>query len=514
MAATSRFVLFDKDADTSFTTETNQSISGTGTWGYVESASAAPETVTVTAGVADQMQVNINGAGFNQITLTSGSNIDARTVARDIEYKLKSLAPSVYDHVRVEYINNKFRIYSSTLGTTSTVAVDNGGNDCLHLLGMASSQGGPLTVTTVNGQATSNNVAYTGNLTVSGSYKGQFADAYTVMIGTQHPVGSVVPSGTNTYAGTAQAAGSWNEAADETYTVTISTTNGSTMNAGAGSVPTFTVTSTQGDNIATATELRTSDKWYEIGTKGLLMKFSDAPFGNGDKFTVTCTAILYAQGTNTSAAVGSAQYVWSSRREGKSSSATTTSTVGTALGTKGLNLAFSASGNLTRRDSFRVICSGPQPTTLGTVTISFGSVTVSSFSQNKPVWFELVSGAKTLSETKFGLNSHGTAQHHNAGNADTLFAFGTGGEATPGSDGTQWAKGINPATELSSDVPPSRLAATEDNLAEVSTASASETIGVAPGEMVTDFIHLAIKLGASEIGSNSTIVYRMFYNHT
>lgn len=507
MPATSRWVLFDANATTAFHTT-----SPSGSRGYVEASTATSGLVSITAGVADQMQVAIDGNPLQQITLTSGTSMDARTVARDIEWKLKQLSQTEFDLVSVEYINNKFRISSSTLGTSSTVSVDNGSNDCLHLLGMASSQGGPLTVNTVNGAASANNGAYTGTPTVSGVYKGQFADMYTVMIGTIHPIGPVVGSGTNVYTGSGSSTGDWNEATDEVYTVTINTTNGSVMNNGAGNVPTFTVTSTQGDNVASPTELLYSDYYYEVGTKGLRVKFTDAPFGNGDIFTISGTAIQFAQGSNTSAAVGTAQFHWSSLREGKSSSATTTQVTGVAVGNKGVTIAFSNSGNLTRRDEFRIICSGPQPTTIGVTVLNYGAVTVSAFSPVKVVWFELVSGATVLSSPRFGLQSHGTAQHHNAGNNDTKFAWGRSGEGLPASDGTQWKTGVVGSTDLASDTPPSYLADTEDNLSEVSTASASEIVGVAPGEMVTDFIYLAVKLGATETGSNPGIIYRKFFD--
>ncbi len=513
MPATSRWVLFDPNADTILTAVTNETISGTGTCGYVEGSSVVSGVVSIVGGVADQMQVSINGGSLQQITLTSGSSLDARMVAREIEFKLKQLAGSEFDACSVEYVNNKIRINSSSLGTTSTVSVDNGVNDCLHLLGMASSQGGPVTVNTVNGSASSNNAAYTGQVSVSGVYKGQFSDIYTVMIGTTHPVGDLVASGSNTYAGSGTSAGTWNQSSAETYTITISTAAGSVMNNGAGNVPTFTVTSTQGDNIATPCELLYSDYWYNIGTKGVRVKFTDAPFGNGDIFTVVCTPIAEASSSQTASAVGVAEYVWSSLKEGKSSSSTTTQVTGTAVGTKGVTIAFSDSGLLTRRDSFRVICSGPQPTTLGVTTLNFGAVTVSTFSPTKVVWFELVFGATVLSNTKFGLNSHGTAQHHNAGNADTKFAFGTGGNGHPGSDGTEWKKGIVGSTDLASDVPPAYLYATEDNMPVVATADASIGMGIAQGQLVSDFIYLAIKLGALETGSNPSIVYRMFYDY-
>jgi len=513
MPATSRWVLFDVDAETLYTGATNETISGTGGNGYVEGSSTVSGLVTISGGVSDQLQVNIDGNGLQQVTLTSGANLDARMVARELEFKLKQLPQTEFEQIRVEFENNKFKISSSSLGTTSSVAVANGSNDCLHVLGMASPQGGPLTVNTVNGAADANNAAYTGQTTISGLYKGQFSDIYTVMVGTQHPVSEAAGSGTNTYAGTVTTAGDWNEATAEVYTVTVSTANGSVMNNGSNNVPTFTVTSTQGDNIpATATELLYSDFYYNIGTKGMRMKFSDAPFGNGDSFTVSGTVILKANGASDSAAVGTAQYIWSSLREGKETTPTTSQVTGTAVGNKGLTIAFSDSGVLTARDEFRVIASGPQPTTLGVTTLNFGSVTVSTYSPAKAVWFQLVSGATVLSSPKFGLQSHGTAQHHESGNNDTLFAFGNAGKATPASDGTEWHQSVDPSTDLASDTPPAYLAATDDNLLVVSTAGASETIGVADGEMITDFIWLAVKLGAVETGANSTIIWRVYYD--
>jgi len=514
MAATSRFVEFDVDTPTVFTTDSSDTNPGEGTPGYVETGNASntSDTITIVQGVSDQLQVNIDANGFNQITLTSGTNLDSRMVAREINFKLKQLVGSEYDNTLCEFINGKFRIYSSSLAASSSAAVDNGTNDCLHLLGMAVSQGGALSVTTQAGVDSSNSGAYTGQITASGTYKGQHDDIYTVMIGTTHPVSGVNPDGGNTYAGTATPAGDWNESVDETYTITIDTSNGAVMNAGTGNVPTMTWTSTQSDNNASPTEILYSDYWYEIGTKGLLVKFSDAPFGNGDEFDVVCEAIDYASGVLTTAAVATAEYVWSSRREGKSSSSTVTSTVGTAVGTKGLTIAFSASGSLTRRDEFRIICSGPQPTGLGVTTLNYGNVTVSTYSPTKSVWFELVAGAVLLQNVKFGLQSHGSAAHHDAGNADTLFGFGTGGEGSPGSNGAEWQQSIDAATDLASDVPPAYLAATKEDLAEVSTADASEAIGVGDGTMVSDFVWLAIKLGASETGANSSIVYRAFFD--
>ena len=510
MTATTRWVYFDTNSDTIATGATNLTQSGVGTIGHVTGSTAISGVVTITAGVDDQMQVALNGGAAQQITLTSGTNIDARAVARDIEFKLKQLPSSTFDAITVEYINNKFRIRSSSLGTNSSADISHGTNSCLHLLGMASSQGGSLTRSLVTGVDPGN--GYPGTPVIGGTYAGQFADIYTVMIGTEHTVSGAIAAVGNTYAGTVSVAGDWNTATAETYTVTIDTTNGLTMGNGTGNVPTFTVTSTVGDNDATPVEMLYANYWYAIGTKGLRIKFTDSPFTPtlGDSFNIVCTPIAEARTGFTTGTVGAAKYVWSSLREGKSSSATLTSTVGTAVGTKGVTIAFSAA-TLTRRDSFRIICSGPQPTTLGITILNYGSVTVSTYSPCKSVWFELMSGAVALTNTKFGLQSHGTAQHHNANNNDTWFSMGTAGEKHPSTAGNQWTKGIT-GTDISSDTPPSTLYYTENNMPVVSTADASIPIGVPDGEMATDFIFLAIKLGSLEAGSNASITWRIYFD--
>jgi hypothetical protein len=514
MSATTRWVLFDSEAETLATGVTNQTISGTGTQGYVEGSSVVSGPITILGGVSDQLQVSVNGGSFEQITLTAGADLDCRTVARDISFKLKQLVGSQWDTISCDYVNNKFRITSSSLGTNSSVSVDNGTNDCLHLLGMAASQGGVLTVTTVNGQASGNNASYTGQMTVGGQYRGQIDDVYTLLIGTGHPTADPVAASGNIYAGTAESAGTWNESTDESYTITVDTTNGATMNNGTGNCPTITWTSTQGDNSSSSVEVLYSDYWYNIGTKGLRVRFTDLPFGDGDQFTVACTAILEAAPSQASAAVGVAQYVAVSLKRGKIPGVQTTAVGGTAVGAQGVTAAFSASGNLTRRDRFKVICAGPQPTTLGATVLDFEAVTVSTYSPTRVVWFELVSGAAVLSSTKFGLHSSGSFQHHNAGNLGTKFGLGISGLANPGSDGSEWKAGILGNVDLNSDIPPAYLAATKENLSEAATAGESEVVGVIPGDLVTDFIYLAIKLDANEIGANSTIVYRMYFDYS
>jgi hypothetical protein len=515
MPATSRFVLFDVDETTGTSVTSSDtadpgSSNGRGTIGFAESNTTAPDTLTIQEGVNDEINFTVDGVGPNLITLTSGTDLDARFIARELNFKMKQIIG--VDFTSVEYINNKYRIYSGTMGPSSSMSTAAGTNDVAADLELDFPN-------TTNGVANDNSGTYTGTMSVSGVYTGQFDDIYTLIIAETHPVGNAVAGGGNTYAGSATTAGDWNVSGSgtETYTITVDGSTNPTMNGGTGNVPVMTWTSSGSgiagnDNDATGVELLYSDYFYEVGTKGLRVKFSDAPFGSSDTFTVTCTTA--SGGVDP---VGTAEYHWSSLQEGKSSSATTTTVTpgGSRIGTRGVEVSFSSGSNLTAGDEFRIICSGPQPTTLGVTTLNYGAVTVSTYSPVKAVWFELMSGATILSNTKFGLQSHGTAQHHLTGSNDSLFSFGTAGKGTPAGTNpeiqTEWRTSVE-ASDISSDTPPDYLSATEDNLSEVSTADASESVGVGSGQMVSDFIWLAVKLGANESGANPSIVYRMFYD--
>jgi len=129
-----------------------------------------------------------------------------------------------------------------------------------------------------------------------------------------------------------------------------------------------------------------------------------------------------------------------------------------------------------------------------------------------------------MSTVKFSLQSDGTFSNHDQGDADTFFRYGTagGGNSSAGSgsqenDQVEFpvdADGLGRivATDIDSDTPPSYLFATQENLAVVSSADDAETVGNYLEAVVSDFIWLAIKLGANETGANSTINYRMFFD--
>jgi hypothetical protein len=129
-----------------------------------------------------------------------------------------------------------------------------------------------------------------------------------------------------------------------------------------------------------------------------------------------------------------------------------------------------------------------------------------------------------MSTVKFSLQSDGTFSNHDQGDADTFFRYGTagGGNSAAGSGSRENDQVEFPvdteglgrivATDIDSDTPPSYLFATQENLAVVSSADDAETVGNYLEAVVSDFIWLAIKLGANETGANSTINYRMFFD--
>jgi len=260
--------------------------------------------------------------------------------------------------------------------------------------------------------------------------------------------------------------------------------------------------------------------WYNLGTKGVMVKFTDAVFNTCDPaWTIACTYPHYAEGSNTQAAVGTAKYVWSSSRGDNATAALDTSNSSfVRLGTRGVYIKWTASGNMTGGDEFYVICKGPQPLSYGITNLDYGNVTVSTNSTVKPVIFEITSGGVEISTVKFGLQSHGTAQHHDTGNADTEFHFGTVGPGsnagTSPTDGKEWRANVS-ASDISSDTPPSYLYATKQDLAVVADADDSEAVGSSHYMgMVADPVFLGIKLGASEVGANSTINYRLYFDYS
>ena len=541
MVAVSRFVEFSATGQTFATGVSTEGKPTFGTRGFSRGTGlgSGDDSFTITLNSNDQLAVNIDNVAGGNLTLSSGTDLDPRFVARDIAFKLHSLnADDAFKFAQCEWRNgygpvsnpqsnarNAFVIWSGKLGNDGGANDVNitspGGRDASTTLGFD-------TVEEVAGVDFATDFAsssYTGTPAVSGSYGGQSDDLYTVQISEGELIENPTADGGNTYTGTTITDGTHMGTADNVYTVTIDTTNGSTMGAGSGNVPTFVVTDAPGgDENANPIELLYADHYYDVGNLGVRMKFADAVFGNGDFFTINA---FVASGTNDQA-VGVAKYIWSSSLGDSSKSigvvGTTTQVTGTQLGTKGVTISFSNSGTLDLEERFNVICRGPQPTDSDVTQLNFGNVTVSTNSSVKVVWFELISGAVSMSTVKFSLQADGSFQHHDQGDNDTEFHYGTsgGGNSAPGGGPTTNSQvefsvdsdglGNIDATDIDSDTPPSNLFATKADLAVVNSADNAESLGNFQGAVVSDFVYLAIKLGANETGANSTINYRMFFD--
>jgi len=461
----------------------------------------------------NRLYLSLDGSSAPYITLVSGSELDPRFVAKDISEKLHNLgkATTSYDQAQCVWDDNQFKLYSGTLGSSSSATVSSGTNTVHLELGWG-------TKTETGGAATSN--SYNGGVVASGTYNGFFDEIYHIVINEEISIGTPSKGGSNTYTGTFTVGGVYNYNSEITYVVTIDTTNGTTMGAGTGNVPTMSWTSTGSVDDGGPLELLYADFWYNIGTKGLIAKFSDAVFNTcNPAWTIVCTAVLEASPGNATAPAGTARYVWGSNRGDDAVDYEVTSSGSyTALGSRGVYIRFDGSNNFTAGDEFFVICTPPQPQSYDITNLSFGNVTVSTESAVKCVMFEIMSGAVEISTVKFGLQSHGTFSHHNEGNSDTKFRFGTIGPGNMAGnsplDGYEWRASVT-ASDLSSDIPPSYMYATEDNLAVVTDADSSKTIGASVyNGMVSDPIWLNIKLGSSEIGANASINYRLYFDYS
>lgn len=485
---------------------------------------------------SNKLYLDIDGVGSSAVlTLYSGTNLDPRFIARDITEKLRDLGKEdiSWDQAECRWENaystagtsygNRFKLYSGSLGTSSTVTVNSGIGTAHINLGWGTSVETPgLTSHSQDGYGN-----YGGDVTVSGTYLGFMDETYRIVITTDNSgynrgIGTPTKGVSNTYDGTITTAGAFNNAvgaADVTYTISIDTANGSTAGAGTGNVPLLSWTSTGGaDDSVIDTEILYANHWYNIGSKGLMVKFTDAVFSTvSDAWTIVCYAPDFAQGTNASAPVGLAQYTWASNRGDSSASPTTTTSGGyTALGSRGLMIKFNPDDNLDylqAGNEFTVICSGPKPSGYNIASLNYGNVTVSTESDIKCVQFEVESGAVEMSTVKFGLQSHGTFTHHEAGNLDTLFRFGTVGPANNGImgsyTGVEWWPTILPI-DIDNDISPDYLYSTKANLLTVSNADDSETVGSTG--LMSDPIYINIRLGTAETGANSTINNRLYFD--
>jgi len=509
MTAITRWVEYDVTASGVASTGGSD---GLGTRGYALATASVGDTFGI-AYSNNRLHFTLDGVTTEYVTIVSGTDLDPRFIAKDISEKIHNLneASTKHQHAKCVWENNAFKLYSGTLGSSSSASVVSGTNTAHLTLGFG-------TKTEVGGLASNN--SYNGGITISGTYDGFFDEVYKIVIDTEIPVQTPTKGGSNSYSGSITAGGAYNYNTAITYTLSIDTSNGTTMGAGTGNVPTLSWVSTGNVDNGGPVELLYPNYWYKLGTKGLMVKFTDAVFNTCDPaWTIVCNAVQYAEGSNTSAPAGTAKYFWGSDRgDNATSTYTTSSNSFTQLGTRGLYIKFTGTSNFNAGDEFRILCRAPQPKSYDITNLNYGNVTVSTESPVKNVMFEILSGAIEISTVKFGLQNHGSFVHHTQGNNDTKFRFGTVGPGnnagTSPISGKEWRSNVIP-NDISSDTPPSYLYATRENLHVVADADTSESIGGSTYYgMTADPIWLCIHLGASEVGANSTINYRIFFDYS
>ncbi len=528
MAAITRWVQYDIGA---VGVATDGSTGCRGTRGSSISTSTVVDSFTI-GGTSDRLYLSVDGEAAPYITLASGIDLDPRFIAKDITEKLHDLGKGTnkWNNTVCRWENHKstgscFKINSGTLGSASSITVVSGVNSCNNILGYSTNiESGGL-----DSPAHGVPYGYDGTITVSGTYGGKFDEVYKIVISNDEfsepvtaPRGIASPTKdpANSYSGTFTTGGVFNAANGLTYTLSINTTNGTTVGAGTGNVPTMSWASTGSDDSTQAVELLYSDYWYKVGDWGLRVKFSDAVFNTAaPAWTVVCYSPDYVQGTNSAATVGLAEYIWASDRDDFSAAPITTSSGSfTRLGTRGLNIKFepnNESDNFSAGDEFYVVCSAPKPIAYDISGLNYGNVTVSTESALKNVMFEIYAGAVNMSTVKFGLQSHGTFVHHDQNNNDTNFRFGTLGVSnkagTIPENGIEWVQNVL-ASDIDSDTNPDYLYYTREDLAVAATADESETLG--SYGLVADGVWLNIKLGSAETGANSSINYRLYFDYS
>jgi len=523
MAAITRWISFPADAGGEVTDGNGSAYKGT--LGVCRATASVGDTFTI-GPTSNRLYVSLDGDTGPYITMYSGTNLDPRFVAKDITEKMHDLkvgdrwgaSKCLWTNDKAE--GNCFEIYSGTLGSSSSVVVTTGeSNDASAILGFA-------TLLNPGGLADAN--GFSGDITVTGDYLGFLDETYTIVITNDsyseagvapRGIGTPTKDGSNSYDGSMVTGGAFNGPTDLTYTINVDVTNGSTMGGGNGNVPRISWVSTGSDSSTVSTELLFPGYWYKVGDYGLMVKFTDAVFNQvSPAWTIGCKKPDYVGGSNPSGPVGTAEYVWASDRgEMSSSPFLTSSGVATQLGTRGLSVVFNPVGSddFNAGDEFRVICTAPKPNGYNITSLNYGNVTVSTESSVKCVVFEIEAGAVEMSTVKFGLQSHGTFSHHDAGNNDTEFRFGTVGPdntaGTGATNGTEWWPNVVPG-DIDDNTAPVYLYNTKANLLVVSTADDSESIGNTG--LMSDPIFTGIRLGSSETGANSTVNLRLYFDYS
>ena len=179
MTATSRWVRYP------ISSATYVSTSKVGTPGEARGSALAADAITIPGSSDNQLKVALDGQSAPapyQLTLTAGTDLCPRFIARDIQRKVQALYSTVlvddaakalaYRYFQCEFINfgsaagkSQFVCRSGSTGGSSAVSIQDGDSTVLTLLGMNSQTTAAGTVYH-RGSTTAN--TYAGTTTVTG----------------------------------------------------------------------------------------------------------------------------------------------------------------------------------------------------------------------------------------------------------------------------------------------------------------------------------------------------------
>ena len=514
---------------------TQDYMAGRGTPAVLHGSLPPSMPITITSSNSNLLISMNDGLSGNSktITLASGTNLDPRVMARDITDRMHRDYPvntPIWTQAYCLWWGDGFSLHTGIAGLNASVSVQYTANSAAATLGFTEgvvSYGSDNNRLYKGGIAAGNKTTntYSGSISVSGTSFAGAWDEYTVVaINSDAGLGQgsarLITHASGTYPGTVTLGGIYNHSTSTTYHVTVTTSgSASYMNGVLNAVPTMSwyVDYGSGDVSASGTTQLLYPKLpYPLGTKGLWIKFSNAPFGYpGDAWQIQASGIIAPTGYDYQWGSAMRKVIWSSIKGDVQWNYQSTQTYGNyfPIGTKGIYVAANQNYNVSPGDTFRFRVPGPVPYNYDLTSINLGNITVTTSSRVFCARFDLIGGATELTTVKFSLLDDGGMAYHDGIN--TAIRFGTVGPGQPAvtqSYQVEWWNQVN-VQDL---VPPqpSYLYAINANLTEVSTADDSQVIGVDPFDaLISDYIFSAVMLGADESGQK-TMVYRCYYDYT
>lgn len=508
---------------------------GRGTPAALQGATPADVPIDITSSNCDLYITMDDGLSSSSktFTLTSGTNLDPRVLARDITDKMHREYPvnhPIWTQAYCFWWGTNFEIRSGIAGANASTRVDYCANSAAETLGFTHGVAayGSNNDRLYRGEIAAGNKTgntWSGTISVSGTSFAGAWDEYTIVAvnsdsGASQGVAEIITHASGTYPGTVTLGGIYNYTDGTTYHVTVSVSgSASYMNGVLDACPVMDWYADAGGGDTTSSgviQLLYPNYPYPLGNKGLWIKFTNAPFSYpGDAWMIQASGIIAPEGYDYQWGSALRKVIWSSIRGDTEWTQQDTATFGNyfRVGRKGIYISAVQDYTVAPGDTLRVRLPGPVPYRYDITSINLGNITVTTSSRVFCVRFDLPGGAVELTNVRYSLLDDGGMGYHDGVN--TAFRYGTVGPGQPAVNtnyDVEWWNEVNVSDLVTPK--PDYLYAIDENLTEVSTADDSKVIGIDPFEsLVSDYIFCAIQLGADESGQK-TVVYRCYFDYT